>query len=300
MLAESVLLVLLLLSGWLVQRGGFCMVAGISAALNQQPQRLLLILSVALLSGLVWMPLRAPTLYSPEGRAFWFALAGAMLFGMGAALNHGCFFGTLTKLFSGEGHMWFSLAGIITASLAIPPLQFPDTLPVIGYPLVWLYLALLAVTTGGWLAWHHRNSLQAFLYLLVPGVTFGVLYPSTPGWSLSQLMINCWHWFQHDAVVPAIRLVEFLAFLSGMLAYRLRFGGMAFVRLRPVRAIIHFLAGWVMVVGARLMGGGNDSLLFRKLPSLTPQVLLQLLVMCLSIAATLCLMRRLRRAESHY
>lgn len=295
MLLEPVLLVLLFFSGWLVQRGGFCLVAGISSALNGRPERLLLILSVALLSGAVWMQIKPPVVYLPTDDTFWLALAGGVLFGVGAALNHGCFFGTLTKLFSGDGHMLFTLAGILSAAVVIPPMPSSGATPVTGYPVLWLYPMLLALTTISWLVWHRRHPLRAFLYLLVPGITFGMLYPLTPGWSLSRLIIDCWHWFYRDTDVSSIRLVEFIVFLAGMLAFRLRYGGLTFSRLQPWRAATHVMAGWVMVAGARLMGGGNDSLLFRKLPSLTPQVLLLLLVIFLSIAATLLLLRWLRR-----
>ena len=46
-----------------------------------------------------------------------------------------------------------------------------------------------------------------------------------------------------------------------------------------------------MAVGARQMNGGNDNLLFYRLPSLASEVLLLLLVLCASIAATLLLIR---------
>lgn len=289
--ANDVLLMMLFASGWMVQRGNFCLVAGVSAALDKRPDGLLLILSVALLSGAIWMWMTVPVEYTLSGRVFWVALAGSVFSGVGAALNKGCFFGTLTRLFNGDVHMLFSLAGLLTASVVIPPVMISEVTTAVRYP-VWLYLLLLLATAAGWMTLQKRDTLQAALYLLVPGLTFGVLYPSTPGWSLSQLLFDCWHWFHRDTTIPGNRLIEFLMFISGMCARRLWHGRDIFPTLKPSRMVVNFIAGWIMMAGARLMGGGNDRLLFRALPSLTPTALLLLLIMCLSIAATLLLMRR--------
>jgi hypothetical protein len=48
---------------------------------------------------------RTPPAYGPAGKTLLQALIGGVAFGIEAALNRGCFFGTLTKLAKGDVHM---------------------------------------------------------------------------------------------------------------------------------------------------------------------------------------------------
>ncbi len=65
-----ILLAALFVSGWMVQRGGFCLVAAIRSTLDRRPERLLLILTVALTAGALWMISGAPEAYTPTGKAY--------------------------------------------------------------------------------------------------------------------------------------------------------------------------------------------------------------------------------------
>lgn len=290
---NTILLAALFVSGWLVQRGGFCLVAAIRSTLDRRPERLLLILTVALAAGALWMFSGAPEAYTPTGTAYGQAMAGGVLFGAGAAVNRGCFFGTLTKLLSGDGHRIFSLAGIFMISAFVPQTPMMMTVWDNAYPPRWLYLVLLMSVVSGWLYWQRHHRLRRLLWLLVPGITFGFVYPSVNGWSLSQFLLGGWAAALHqDDMLMVMHVPAFLTFLAGMLCYRIRYGGVVIKQIVPGRAVMHFIAGGVMVMGARMMGGGNDSLLFRYLPALTPQVLSVLLSMCLSVAIVLIVLRK--------
>lgn len=290
-----ILLAALFISGWLVQRGGFCLVAAIRSTLDGRPERLLLILTVALTAGALWMLSGAPQTYAPSGTAYGQAVVGSVLFGAGAAINRGCFFGTLTKLFSGDVHRIFSLAGIFMVSAFVPQTPMMMTVWDNTYPPRWLYLVLLMSVVTGWLYWQRHHRLRRLFWLLVPGITFGFVYPSVSGWSLSQFLVGGWSALHQDDMFMVMHVPAFLTFLAGMLCYRIRYGGVVIKQIVPGRAVMHFIASGVMVVGARMMGGGNDSLLFRYLPALTPQVLSVLFSMCLSVAAMLLVLRQFPR-----
>lgn len=292
-----ILLAALFVSGWMVQRGGFCLVAAIRSTLDRRPERLLLILTVALTAGALWMISGAPEAYTPTGKAYGQAIAGSVLFGAGAAINRGCFFGTLTKLLSGDGHRIFSLAGIFMVSAFVPQTPMIMTVWDNAYPSWWLYLVLLMSVVSGWLYWRRHHRLRRLLWLLVPGITFGFVYPSVSGWSLSKFLVGGWAALHQDDMFMVMHVPAFLTFLAGMLCYRIRYGGVVIKQIVPGRAVMYFIAGGVMVVGARMMGGGNDSLLFRYLPALTPQVLSVLFSMCLSTTVMLLTLRKFSRVS---
>jgi hypothetical protein len=50
MWSSFTLVILLFMSGWMVQRGNFCLVAAVNQAMNKRPERLLRIISIALIS----------------------------------------------------------------------------------------------------------------------------------------------------------------------------------------------------------------------------------------------------------
>ena len=288
------LLVSLFISGWLLQQGGFCLVVGVRSAMDKRPGHLLLVIGVALWSGVVWLFFHVSPIYSPHGEELWLNLAGGALFGVGAALNNGCFFGSLTRLFNGDSHMFFSLLGIISASLLIPPLAPVNRHPVAVSQPVLLYLVLLAVVTTGWIRSQETSQWRSSLLLLVPGMTSGYVYSSATNWSLSRMITDIGYSVHHDDAMTD-SLPGFLFFVAGMFCCRLWQGGLTFLRPKVGLVYVHFIAGWIMVAGARMMGGGNDVMLFRRLPTLTLQVFLLLLVMCLSIAITLFVIRQLLR-----
>jgi hypothetical protein len=114
-----------------------------------------------------------------------------------------------------------------------------------------------------------------------------MIYTIDDEWSVSQLLTESWHFIQHDESVRAIQVLQFVAFLAGMVLYHIRHRTFLFRRFSWLQAVKHFGAGMIMVAGVRMMEGGNDHLLFKKLPSLTPAALLLLVVMLASIAGTL-------------
>jgi hypothetical protein len=249
-------------------------------------------MGIALTSALVMLLLRTSVTYSPAGKVFWFALAGAAIFGIGATVNRGCFFGTLSNMARGDGHMLFTLGGMMITAAFIPSHFIPTIPSGRDYSFILVCLFLLAVCLAGWRQYSPFHRLRSVPGLLIPGLTFGFIYTSNIGWSLSDLLTEIWHFVRHNESINVIRLAGFAAFLTGMVLYHTRYHKVTFKRLSATKGIKHFFAGIIMMTGSRMMGGGNDNLLFYKLPSLTPEVFLLLFVLLLSIAITLFLRKR--------
>ncbi|MGL4724095.1 MAG: YeeE/YedE thiosulfate transporter family protein [Scandinavium sp.] len=284
------LILLLMISGWMVQRGGFCLVAAVSLLMEKRPERLLLILGVALVAALLSLHFQSFRLFSPSGMTFWCALSGAALFGVGAALNRGCFFGTLSKLAKGDGHMLLTLGGMMGIAAVLPPYPAAASSFKQGHPPILLCLMLLVLCATGWLQRRRKDRLRSLVRLLIPGLTFGLIYSANIGWSLSRLITDVWYVVRYDEILNKMRMAGFIAFLMGMLLYHLYYKDFVFIRLSAAKGVRHFCGGTIMMIGSRMMGGGNDNFLFSKLPSLTPAIFILLLAMLTSILITTSLL----------
>ena len=285
MLNTPILLFLIVISGWFIQRGSFCLVAAVDSIIEKKLTKILMIFGVALFSGAILMFFQIPIVYSPSRNDFLLALLGAVVFGFGATLNSGCFFGTLTKLSKGNIHMLFSLAGIISTSILAPPLVLEKKLNV-SYPSFYYYFILLLIVTILIFFQKHDKKYNYFMNLIIPGLVFGIMNSSTFGWSLSQLIINIWFFFNNNILFVKMQVLEFFAFLLGMWIYHLKYNQFKWKKLDSLKATKHFFAGIIMALGARMMGGGNDNLLFQKLPSITFEVFMLMYVLVLSIYIT--------------
>lgn len=295
MLPNMVLIFLLMVSGWMVQRGGFCLVAAVSRAMEKRPERLLLILAIAFVSVLVVLLFQAPLNYSPTGKALWSSLFGAIFFGIGAALNRGCFFGTLSNMARGDVHMLFTLVGMMATAACLPAGFFATLPPEQGHPSLLLGLFLLTGSLICWSRCRRNDHMWSVIRLLIPGLTFGFIYTTHIGWSLSGLLTESWHFIRHNQTINGIRIAGFSAFLTGMILYHFYYQDFILSRWSITKGIKHFAAGIIMMIGASMMGGGNDNLLFHKLPSLTLEVFLLLFIMLSSIAMTLFIFENMRQ-----
>ncbi|MCS2152177.1 hypothetical protein MUU49_06210 [Scandinavium goeteborgense] len=140
-----------------------------------------------------------------------------------------------------------------------------------------------------------RHHLSHLIRLLVPGLTFGFLYVSDADWSLSQLLNEIYQFFHHGTPFRPSHLFKLSAFIAGMRVFTLWHRRFTVSRFSILRSLRHFCAGLIMLTGARMMGGGNDNLLFIKLPSLTPQALLTVLVLIASTVVTRVVIKKYYR-----
>lgn len=235
-----------------------------------------------------------------HGIGWWpFSLSSAMggvLFGIGAALNRGCAFATVSRLAAGELRMMATLAGLalgmashlelITHGVLSP--ASPSTIAPIASP-TWIWL----VTAALWLwgahelirLWRTRARGIGAMRLLVAdayrlstaavlmGLGNGLLYALLGPWAYTRFiegMVDRSH--PGDAALLTFGAL-FVALLAGAsLSAWLR--GRPRLRWRPSPAWNGNLAGgYLMGLGAALAPGGNDVLILHAIPSFSPHAL---------------------------
>jgi uncharacterized membrane protein YedE/YeeE len=225
-------------------------------------------------------------------------LAGGLVFGVGAVLNKGCAFSTLTRLGGGQLSMLVSLAGFVLGVLGHGLLSPSDSAPTalvsdaliaeagLGPRLV----AAALVLWGLWEAWrlwcsrpagqrlralalaeHYRLSTAALLL----GVSNGLLYALHGTWAYTSTLTRGVEQATGDGDGPAP-----IAWLR--LRWRPRPGWLSYL-----------VGGTLMGFGAALVPGGNDVLILHAIPTLSPHALPAYLAMLAGIAVALVVMRRM-------
>ncbi|WP_207884477.1 YeeE/YedE thiosulfate transporter family protein [Pseudomonas sp. 30_B] len=297
-------LTLALLMGFAIQRGGTCLVAAIEEVLHKRRWTRF----AALLEATLWVTAGLVALRSlgllqqvPMGIPLhWSAVAGGVLLGLGAALNGGCVLGTLARLGSGQWAWLATPLGFLGGCLLLRsweagmesqpmPLSswlwnLPATLPA----LVLLPLALRA----GWLV-HGARRLgsapwPAHLATLVIAMCFLGLFVTVGPWNYTDLLNELadgrfMHLGIRGLLLPTLFVGALLGgWLSGNWQRRWPHGP----------DIVRCLAGGLLMgAGARLVPGGNDSLILFGMPLLWPNAWVAFGFMCLSIVLALRLMQ---------
>jgi hypothetical protein len=244
------------------------------------------------------------------------AFGGGFLFGVGAAVNGGCAFSTLGQLANGNLWMLTTLFGfcmgvaglsimapMIEPSLNLTPLLLKAPKPLIfaGLALLWLLACWEIVRLWrsrekgkSWrqifFARHYRLSTAALLL----GSCGGVLYVLHDAWTytnvLKQEVQSLWHLNEQPGT---INLLFFLALLGGMILSAWQRGSLR-LRWRRIQAWPrHLMGGILMGAGAVLIPGGNDTLILKSLPGLSPHAIPAFVALLFGIGVTLLFMRRL-------
>ena len=236
------------------------------------------------------------------------SVAGGVLFGVGAGLNGGCTFSTLTRAIDGKIALWGTVVAWpvgmwVGAALALPH-PSPIVLQRANRP------SALLLLVGLWLVWEsllilrrlrrmnglHR-ALAAPVYTLsagaaLVGVSNAVIIESTGPWSFTSTILcatgtgdplRC-----QSSVLPWLIL---LAALLGMAVSSVQRGSFA-IRLPRLReAMRHVGAGLLMGLGTTLIPGGNDGLILFAIPSLSPHAIPGYLGLFAGVVATLAILR---------
>lgn len=267
-----------------------------------------LVLAFGLVPQAAWIRLPLP-----------WALAGGLLFGVGAAINGGCSLSTLTRLADGDLGMLAALAGFLggvstwigvqaagwTAELApvvSPWLRWPRSGP-------WILALLLAWALHRVrLLWQLRRAhLPLKVLFLAPayhlsasaalmGVAAGLLYATQGAWSYTNyLRAQVLNTLDAAPAPASWQGVLVLGLLAGMVASALQRRSFGWRRPRSVAGWSrHAGGGALMGSGAAMVPGGNDTLLLASLPAMTASALLGYLSMLTGIALALGTLRAVR------
>ena len=243
-------------------------------------------------------------------------VAGGALFGVGAALNGGCAFSTLTRLGGGDVGMVVSLCGFLVGagiyafttaagltvaaveSNAVLSTDAPWHLPVTVALALWMVWELMRLSrSAGPGNWHQRLLAPRYrlsTVALLMGVSNAALYTSIGVWPYTQLFGQAANHVATGTPPPsAILWLLFVALIAGigLSAWQgRRFRWQWRPRWRWAR---YGTGGMLLGLGAALIPGGNDVLILHGIPSLSPHAVPAFLAMLVGIAAALMSMRAL-------
>jgi uncharacterized membrane protein YedE/YeeE len=325
-LIYTISLLLAALLGFGVHRASLCTVKTIAEIFSTRKIYML----KAMLKTVLWvmaisMPilLFLPSITAPN-RSYavtFAAIIGGFMFGVGAAVNGGCAFSTLGYLANGNFWMLTTLLGyclgVAGLSVIVPMIEPAQALTSLHFkapsPLIFAILAALWL----FLSWEifrlwktrekDRSLSQLFLSkyyrlstaALVLGFSGGVLYALYDTWTytnaLKQKVQSIWMPVEKPA---SINLLLFLALFCGMVVSALQRRSWR-LQWRPIQTWPrHLIGGGLMGAGSVLIPGGNDTLLLKSLPALSPHALPAMIALFFGIGITLPLLRILTGKSS--
>ncbi|MDE2570271.1 MAG: YeeE/YedE family protein [Sphingomonadales bacterium] len=227
-------------------------------------------------------------------------ISGGILLGIGAALNQGCFLGSIAKLGRGELPFLFTLCGIALAMAFSPGLLAIGGSPVPQAEAHFrspdaLFLASLLfapVALFGLARWWNRGR-QAPFALIAVGIAGGTVYACNPGWSYSSGLYRIVSSGGRAGFLQAE--IGTLAVVVGVIISAVLAGRFE-LRVGSPKAIAARLGGGMLMgTGAMLVPGGNDTLMLWAIPGLTIYGPIAYAIMIVTIMAILAVRHRFGR-----
>jgi uncharacterized membrane protein YedE/YeeE len=296
------------LVGFAVAHGGICAVRAINDLLDGRGGALFLaFLKCSAWVAAITLPLNWIMVpgghFAPGYPLAWPVAAGGFLFGVGAALNGGCAFSTVSHLGAGDFGQVFALLGLglgfALHGLWIGPLVPPAALlppDALARPEAWS-LALLA---AAWL-WAAREASRlrrpapdtgADRMMAVVALASGALYVLHGPWVYTAGLAQGAAWAARVGPAPSALLpLLFAGTLAGAVLAAWKRGRLRPRRPEPRPAMLGLVGGVLMGVGAALVPGGNDALILHALPALLPHAAMAYAALVAGAACTLALLR---------
>jgi hypothetical protein len=303
-------IVLLFLIGYASQRSGVCMVRAVREVIERRRVHRLagfalaagaamLVMGFAELTGARPFETILGTTLDP------FALAGGVLFGLGSLMAGHCAMGLLASLTSGELPRIASIAAMFLAAVLLGPdmsraaLLLPPrgslVSPLTGHP--WLAVTLgtiIAAAAGTYihrrLGWNRpKGGWSPLIAMSLIGAASGVLFALDRRWVYTSRIAEI---AQGNMASTPGTLLGILVLIAGMSAATAA-GGTFRLRLGTRRAWAQgFASGLLMGIGATLVPGGNDAMLFTGVPLLLPNLLAAYVAFAATLAIALLIRRR--------
>lgn len=288
-LAATILLLFLI--GYASQRSGVCMVRAVREVIERRRVHRLAGFALAAACAMVVMALAEalgarPFAMIPGAPADRWALVGGMVFGIGALIGGHCAMGLLAALTGGELWRAGALAAMFTAALVLGPgmsgaaLMVPER-PALFSPLSGNILPVLAggcalaALAGAYI--HHRigwrrmrGGWSPLVAMGVIGTGSGLLFALDRNWVYTSRIAELAY---GTALASPASLVGLAALVGGMTSAAIA-GGTFRPRLGSAPQWARSAGGGLLMgVGATLVPGGNDAMLFTGVPLLLPNLL---------------------------
>lgn len=300
------------LVGMAISASSTCAVAASREILFERRPDMLLGFVIAMgVAGLVTLPLH--WLIGPAAHVWPVVpvssslVLGAVLIGLGAAVNDACLLGTLARIGQGEVRflalpfglaLGFALADRqsgLAAGVALPnPLALPS---VQGALIIFLFAMILV-----W-AWRRRGRyLRAAPaasrwprgMMLTMGLCGALLFSLAPQWTYSDAIRAIVQRGGMKMQTDTRAFAPALALLLGALASGLASRAFVFRAPTTVTLARSLVGGAIMALGGTLIPGGNDSLLLAAIPSASLPGITAYAVMSASVMLVLAARQRLR------
>jgi hypothetical protein len=295
--------------GLAIQRGGLCIVSGITDVIEHHSLRIFLSFfrisfwaaSITLPVSWLYAASHLPMVYAPAISA----IAGGLIFGAGAATNGGCSFGTLIRLGAGDLSFIATFGGMaagiwVQRHLFVSADPLPRGLSILAHPSKFgaAFLGLVAIFCLRELVLvFGRQTERRFApenAAVAIGLTGGILYVLNGAWpytvAFDQLINSGGADELHGAALAMITVATLAGAVCGALlnrTFRLR----CLWHLLPLR-----IGGGVMMgFGAALIPGGNGVLILHSLPALSPNAVPAYLALVAGAGTALLASRSLRR-----
>ncbi len=284
-------LILIAALGYLAQRTGLCMVRGVNEAMAGKP---LFLLAILFSGAFAWVSVVIAYFFQLQVPFISYqvtisAAVGGLLFGLGAAFNHGCGVSTISKLARGHLVMLATIAGwllgwlLLAIFLPVPKAAHFQVASEWHYGGLVLLLSLLIVLFVTRLKPKDRKIWRGMLAI---GLMAGIAFLYEPQWTPSGLLkaISLAVWDGDASRWPSMeRFMLIAALITGMAVAALWTRSFKLVWSNWRGYFRHGLAGILMGIGAALANGGNDSQLLLALPAMSPAGVVTVLSMLLGI-----------------
>jgi hypothetical protein len=289
-LPVAVVVVFLLVSGLLLSRVRFCMVAAVIKASEGDWSGAKVITSICLVisGGLIALGVLSgrPTMQLQGGGSILF---GGLLFGLAAVWNRGCFIGTTLQLSDGDLSALFAMAGWIAGFRILASTSDPTDLGSALWRQSIAFVLLSGLICCVSVKKHHDS-------------TNPIQWRSSMGCGLMMAMLDNDHWAWAPSALASTLAHPIsgatpwagLLLITGMVIGSVYSGRFA-VRLPRWSDCWRFPWGIGMAMGAALAGGGNDSQMLRFLPGGSPHAWLAVPAMVSGALVTVALSKPARR-----
>jgi uncharacterized membrane protein YedE/YeeE len=301
----------LFLIGYASQRSGVCMVRAVREVIERRRfHRLagfalaagaaMLVMGLAELAGARPFETILGTVPDPA------AVAGGVLFGLGSLLVGNCAMGVLAALTAGDLSRIGAIAAMFAAALLLGPDMSRAALvllpargglasPLTGHAPLALaigsgMIALAAAYVYRRIGWRRpRGGWSPLIAMSLVGSASGLLFALDRHWVYTSRIAQ----LAEGGVASApATLPGMLVLIAGMVAATL-VGGTFDLRTGTARDWLRACAGGLtMGVGATLVPGGNDAMLFTGVPLLLPNLLVAYAAFAATLFAALLLRRR--------
>lgn len=306
---SAAVLLLAFAFGWSIRRSSICVVRAMQRwIVRGKPDVVLSLASCAAWGTLVLLPLAwwygAPFSLAPALAVGLPLVAGAALFGIGAAINGGCSFGTVSRIGGGEASILLALPGYaagVELLRAIGPMRgagVPSPFGMSGPLGIAVLLAAVALVSrelaaiaggrygGNDAAALRRRHVRRWLAVMsVSGaLLFGIEHRSVFG----DAVIPTVRWALGRGAAPeAAGLLILGAVLAGSVCAAIARGDWRWQRPRLRASTESFAGGAIMGAGTTMIAGGNDFLVLYGIPSGALEALAAIPVMLAATAAAL-------------